>query len=46
MDVWTLTLMLGATAIWVALGGAVAYLVVVSAGERTRTSKGARPSGT
>jgi hypothetical protein len=46
MDVWTLTLMLAATAIWAALGGAVAYLVVVSAGERTRTSKGARPSGT
>ena len=46
MDIWTLTLMLAATAIWVALGGAVTYLVVASAGERTRTSKGTRPSGT
>ena len=50
MDVWTVTLLFGATAIWVSLGGAVAYLVAharfVSAGERTRTSKGAGPNGT
>ena len=46
MEAWTLILMFGVTAIWAALGGAVTYLVVVSAGERTRTSKGARPNGT
>jgi hypothetical protein len=50
MDMWALILMSGATAIWIALGSAVAYLVaqgqVASAGERTRTSKGAGPSGT
>jgi hypothetical protein len=47
MDMWALILMFGATAIWLALGGAFAYLVVgASAGERTRTSKGAGPSGT
>jgi ABC-type Fe3+ transport system permease subunit len=40
MDAWTLTLMFGVTAIWVALGGAVAYLAAASAGERTRTSRG------
>jgi hypothetical protein len=27
MDVWTLILMLGVTALWVALAGAVAHLV-------------------
>jgi ABC-type Fe3+ transport system permease subunit len=34
MDVWTVILMVGVTAIWVVLGGAVAYLVAHAHAQR------------
>ena len=34
VDPWTITLMLGVTAIWLSLGGAVAYLVQQAAARR------------
>ena len=34
MDAWTLILVFGATAIWVALGGAMAYLVAQAQTQR------------
>ena len=45
MSYWVFTLMTGVATIWVAMLSAVAYRVS-NAGERTRTSKGARPNGT
>jgi hypothetical protein len=52
MNFWAAILMSGVATIWVAMLSGVAYAVRfaptlrASAGERTRTSKGARPNGT